>query len=75
MKIDWIAAALTWIGNLILIQKKPWWVFGIFFIANCLWVVYWLPQKEYAATLLTFSFAIQNIWGLRKWRNEIQRSS
>jgi len=71
MKIDWIAATLTWIGNLILIERKPWWVFGIFFVANSLWVYYWFQKGETAAMLLTFSFAIQNIYGIVKWRREL----
>lgn len=68
MKIDWIAAILIFIGNFILIEKKVWWCFLIFFIGNLLWFLHWLFRHEWAAMFLVGAFMIQNIWGIISWR-------
>ena len=68
--MDWIASALTWIGNFILIKTKKWYVFIIFAVGNTLWMIHWYNNRQWAAFLLVGSFLIQNVWGIIKWRKE-----
>lgn len=65
--IDWIAGAILWIGNIILIKYKHWSAFIVFSVANVLWLVYWIYKAEWAAAVLVASFILQNAWGIYSW--------
>lgn len=70
MPIDWIAAALLWVGNIILIRKKHWSAFSVFGVANCIWLFYWISKEEWAAAILVATFIVQNVWGMWSWYRE-----
>jgi hypothetical protein len=66
--MDWIAAFLTILGNVVLIQYKHWSSFVIFLFANSIWVVYWIGKREYAVLIVVAIFLCQNVWGIISWR-------
>jgi hypothetical protein len=66
--MSWIAAGLTFLGNVILIDQKSWIAFVIFFIGNSLWAYHWFKKKEWAALFLVSVFLAQNIYGIWRWR-------
>lgn len=66
--IDWVASGLTLLGNVILIQRKSWIAFLVFFAGNSLWFVHWVDRREYAALVLVCLFLAQNLWGIYSWR-------
>jgi hypothetical protein len=68
--MDWVASALTWIGNAVLIKTKHWFTFVIFLVANIIWSIYWYQKGETAAFLLVLSFIGQNLWGIWSWRKK-----
>jgi len=74
IKIDWIAAVLLWVGNIILIKRKSWVCFYVYFIANVLWFIHWLNRQEWAAMILVGTFMIQNIWGIVSWRKNAEEN-
>ncbi len=73
--MDWIASILLWIGNIVLIRKKSWIAFVIYFMGNILWLIYWIPRKEWAAAILVGTFMAQNIWGILSWRKNESRTT
>jgi len=68
LTIDWIAAALLWAGNYLLIYQKSWVAWAIFIVANLLWAAHWLKRKEWAALILVTTFIVQDILGILAWR-------
>jgi uncharacterized membrane protein YbaN (DUF454 family) len=66
--MDWVASALCLIGNIVLIKKKHWSVFVIYFIANSIWAYWWFVRQEWAAMILVSIFMAQNIYGFYEWR-------
>lgn len=68
--ISWIASGLTLLGNVILIRKRSWKAFVIFFVGNAIWFYYWFSKQEWAAMILVGVFLLQNIWGIWSWRKK-----
>ena len=66
--MDWIAAILMLIGNVILIKYKSWVAFMVMGLGNILYLVWWFQLKQWPTFLLVSIFAIQNIWGIISWR-------
>jgi len=65
--MDWVASALTLLGNVFVIKKK-WYAFVIFFVANCMWAYWWFMHQQWAAMILVALFLGQNVWGYIQWR-------
>ena len=68
--MDWVASAILWVGNIVLIKKKRWYVFLIFAAGNIIWAIYWYDKQEWAAFVLVLSFLGQNVWGVYKWKKD-----
>ena len=73
--MDWIASALTWGGNALLIWKKSWVAFAIFLVANSIWVYWWVSHQQWSAAVLCGTFLLQNLWGIYSWRKQEQKKS
>lgn len=66
--ISWIASAIIFIGNIVLIKTKSWYTFLIFLVGNSLFAYYWFTKKEWAVLILVTLFICQNLWGIISWR-------
>jgi len=68
--LSWVASALIFIGNIVLIRTKSWKTFLWFMVGNSIYVYYWLVKHEWATLLLVSLFLTQNIVGIIKWRKQ-----
>lgn len=66
--MDWIAACLMLIANVILIKTKHWSTFVILFVANLMYSYWWFIHQQWPTLALTSIFTLQNVWGFYMWK-------
>ena len=68
--VSWLASAICFAGNFVLIKTKSWKAFVMFFVANSLFVFYWTIRHEWATLILVSFFLLQNVLGIIEWRKK-----
>lgn len=73
--MDWFAAGLILIGNVVLIKSKSWKTFLIFLLGNLIYTYWWFINHQWATMALTSVFVAMNIWGIYSWKWKERKSN